>query len=62
MQADQPAEHLDDAGAADRASDVDRQAFTRVLVNDSQALELLAVGTSVKDEVVGPDVVALERW
>ncbi len=44
---------------ADRyaASDIDGQALPGVLVDHGQAFDLLPVGASVEDEVVGPDAV-----
>lgn len=37
--------------------DLDRQTFLGPFVGHGQALELLAIGTSVEDEVVGPQLV-----
>ena len=37
------------------------QAFTGVLVHHSQAFDLATIGSGVKDEVVGPHHVHLER-
>jgi len=59
--ADEAREHLDQALGADRACHVDGQALSGELVDDRQAFELLAVGTRVEDEVVGPDEVRARR-
>lgn len=61
MQADELAQDFDDPTAANRSGYVDGQRFARVLVDDREALELLADCASVEDEVVSPDVIALER-
>src|ERR1700710_2724570 len=58
---DQPAQPLDDPGRPDRAGNVDCQTFTRVLVNDRQTLQLVTIGTRIKDEVVAPDSIAHAR-
>lgn len=60
--ADQTAQNLNDAPGADAASHIDRQALSGVLVDDREALELLAVGTAVEDEVVSPDAIRGKRW
>ena len=57
VRADEAREHLDHALGADRAGHVDGQALAGELVDDRQALDLLAVGAGVEDEVVGPDEV-----
>lgn len=61
VQADKPAQDLDDALRSDATGDVDSQAFSGILVDDRQASELLAVGTTVEDEIVDPDRVRLLR-
>src|SRR5690606_21037786 len=61
MRAHELRENLDDATGADASSHVDRQAFTRVLIDDRQALELLAVGAGVEHEVISPDLIGTER-
>ncbi len=53
-------EHINDALGADAAGDVDREALARVLVDDRLALDLLAVGAGIEDEVVCPDAVRRE--
>ena len=60
--ADEAREHLDQPLGADGACDVDGQALPGELVDDGQAFELLAVGTGVEDEVVGPDEVRTNGW
>ena len=59
---DQTREYLDHAGGANRAGHVDRQALAGELVNDGQALDLLAARAGIEYEVVRPDVVRAERW
>ena len=59
VRADETREHLDHALGADRAGHVDGQAFVGELVDDRQALDLLALGGGVEDEVVGPDEVGV---
>ncbi len=61
MNADQLGQDFDDASRANRSSYIDRQAFTRVLVDHRQTLQLLAVGTCIEDEVVRPDVPCRRR-
>jgi len=46
--------HLDHALGADRASHVDGQALAGEFVDDGQALDLLAFGSGIEEEVVGP--------
>ena len=46
----------------DGAGHVDRQALVGELVDDRQALDLLAVGAGVEHEVVGPDVIGGPWW
>ena len=58
MPADQTAQHFDDPHGANGAGHIDGQALPGVLVDDRQALEFLAVGTGVEDEIIGPDLVA----
>ena len=57
MNADQFGEHLDDAPRSDAARHIDGETLPSVLIDHRQALQLLAVGTGVKDEVVRPDPV-----
>jgi hypothetical protein len=54
-------QHLDDAGGANAAVDIDGQSLPGELVRDGQALELLAVGAMIEHEVVGPDLVRTAR-
>jgi len=54
---DEPGEDLDDATRADQAGNVDRQALPGEFVDDGEAFELLAVGTGIEHEIVGPDMV-----
>lgn len=60
--ADEASEHLDQPLGADVACHVDGQALPGELVDDGQAFELLAIGTRVEDEVVGPDEVRTDGW
>lgn len=60
MHADELAQDFDDATTANRSGDIDGQTFARVLVDDREALELLAICAGVEDEVIRPDVIALE--
>jgi len=50
---DQATEHLDDAAGTDAALHVDLQTLARLLVDDSQAFELLAVRAGVEHEIIG---------
>lgn len=59
MHTDQLRELIDDTHLTDPAGHINGQTRTRILINDGQALEHLAAGATVKDEVIGPDVVAL---
>ena len=54
-------EHLNDAGGADTSRRVDGVTFAGELVDDSEAFELLSVGTIVVDEIVGPHLVRASR-
>src|SRR5258708_323719 len=55
--ADQRRQHFDDTARAQSAVDLDRQPLLGPLVGDGQALELLAIGTPVEDEVIRPHLV-----
>src|SRR5690606_28293888 len=59
--AHEPRQHLDDSPGADAAGHVDGQALPGELVDHGQALDLLAIGAGVEDEVVGPDAVRTAR-
>jgi hypothetical protein len=61
MMADETRQHIDDATRADAAGDVDGEAFPRPLVHDGEALQLLAIGACIEDEVVGPNMVSTTR-
>ena len=61
VDAHETGEHVDDAARADAAGDVDGEALARPLVDDGEALELLAIGAGVEDEVVRPDVIPAGR-
>ena len=54
-------EYLDDPLRANGTGHINCQAFTGVLVHHRQAFDLAAIGSDVKDEVVGPHHVHLER-
>ena len=61
LRADELREHLDHALGTDRAGHVDGQALVGELVDHRQALDLLALGGGVEDEVVGPGEVGIAR-
>lgn len=50
----------DQAAEANRGGSVDRQALSRELVEHRQPFELYAVGASVEQEVVSPELVRAE--
>src|SRR5580704_16781142 len=54
MNTNELAQHLNDPTRADVAGDIDRQALTRELIDDGEALELLAVGAGVEYKVIRP--------
>jgi hypothetical protein len=56
MNADQLGQDFDHAPRSNRSGPVNRQAFTRVLIDHRQTLQLLAVGTRIEYEVIRPDV------
>jgi hypothetical protein len=56
MNADEPAEDLDDPCRANAPSHVDGETFAGVFIHDRQALQLLAVRACIEHEVVGPNV------
>src|SRR3954447_9660303 len=56
MNADEPAEDLDDPCRTDTPGHVDGETLAGVLIHDRQALQLLAVRTGIEHEVVGPNV------
>jgi hypothetical protein len=58
-QDEQVGEHVDDVDGLELASDADRQALVRELVDDVEHPEPPSVVRPVLDEVVGPDVVAM---
>ena len=62
VHADESGQNLDDAPGADRTGHVDGQALAGELVDHLQALDLLARGRGVEDEVVGPDAVWATGW
>ena len=62
MSADEPRQHLDDVPRANAARDLDGEALAGPLVDDGQTLQLLAVGATVVDEVIGPHVIGYRRW
>jgi len=57
VEANQAREYINYAPRADGASYVDRQALMRELVDHRQALDLVPIGASIEDEIVGPDVI-----
>ena len=61
MLADQLRQHLNDPAGADAAGNVDRERRRGMLVDDRQALQLLAVGAGVVHEVVRPNMVLRSR-
>ena len=54
MHADKPREYFDDTSRTDAAGYIDSQALARILVDDRQTLQLLAVAAGFEDKVVGP--------
>ena len=60
MQADELGQHLDHTLGTDRARHIDDQALAGGLVDDRQALDLLAFSGGVENEVLSPDRVGLE--
>lgn len=56
---DEPGELIDNPCGTNASRHVDRQTFTRVLVDNRQALQHLTVGAAIEDEVVSPNVMAL---
>src|SRR5215467_3142094 len=56
MNADQLGQDFDHAPRANRSGHVNRQAFTRVLIDHRQTLQLLTAGTRIEYEVICPDV------
>ncbi|CFT65394.1 Uncharacterised protein [Burkholderia pseudomallei] len=61
MKADQLGQDFDDTSGTNRSGHVDCQAFTRVLIDHRQTLQLLAVGARVEYEVVRPNVSCRRR-
>ena len=61
VNADQASPNLNHPAGADTARDVDLEAFSRKLIHHRQALQLLAVRAGIKDKVVGPDMIDLQR-
>ena len=55
--ADQSGKHFDHTAGTDAAGDIDGQALAGELVDHGEALQALAVGAVVEQEVVSPDVV-----
>jgi hypothetical protein len=53
---------LDHPARPDAAGDINSQRLTRELVDDGQALQALAVGAGVEQEVVGSDMVRARSW
>lgn len=61
VNADQATEHLAHTAGADAALNVDLQALARPLVDDGQALQLLAIGAGIDHKVIGPHLVRPRR-
>lgn len=61
VQAHQVHEHLHHALGTDSPSHVDDQPLAGVFVHHGQALDLLAAGRGLENEVIGPDHVDSER-
>lgn len=57
MRAHKLREQLDDSRRTNAPGNIDRQTLAGVLVDDREALQLLAVGAGVVHEVIGPDVI-----
>ena len=62
MSADEPRQHVDDVPRANAARDLDGEALAGPLVDNAQTLQLLAVGATVVDEVIGSDMIGGRRW
>src|SRR5260370_25697031 len=59
--ADETRQYLDHAPREDAAVDFDGKAFLCPLVGDGEALQLLAAGAPVEDELVRPHLVRTRR-
>ena len=57
MKAYQAAQYLNDACRPDTAGHINRQAFSRVLIDHRQAFQCLTIGAGVIHEIVAPDTV-----
>lgn len=62
MQADQTGKNVYNAGRADAAGHIGRQAFMGEFIDDRQAFQRLAVGSGIEGEVVSPDMTGRHRW
>ena len=64
MRTDQSGEHVNDAGGADAARDIDGVALSCELVDDGEAFDLLPVGASIVNEVIGAHLIrtACRQW
>src|SRR6185437_5377797 len=56
MHADKPREYFDDTSRTNAAGYIDGQALARILVDDRQTLQLLAIPAGIEHKVVGPQV------
>jgi len=61
VHADQTGEHVNDAGGADTACDIDGEALAREFVDHGEAFDLLSVGAGVVNEIVGPHLIRTHR-
>ena len=57
VNADQFGKDFNDALGADRAGNIDGEAFAGELIDHGEAFNLLAIGAGVEHEIVGPDVI-----
>ena len=62
ISAGKPRQHVDDVPRANAARDLDGEALARPLVDDGRTLQRLAVGATVVDEIIGPDMIGGRRW
>ena len=61
MAAYQAGQNIDDPRGTNTPGDIDLQAFMGKFIDHGQTFELLAVGTGVEDEIVGPDMIGSQR-
>src|SRR5437016_5405673 len=62
MFTEQAAEHFNHACRADATRHIDGEALARELVDHGEALEFLAAGAGIVDEIVGPHLIRSRGW